>query len=168
MQPSINGYHMASALCGSDSDLTGRRDGHGNYYRYRGAVQLTSGRTVPIWDVFLATGPTTGSEPEELGEMLPLDDDSTSVAMSAMAGVGPTPAYADDDAGVASDPALPDPPPTPLQVVEYYHLDALGSVRAVTDAQGQVIARHDFLPFGEECCRSLKTDQRPAVLLAEE
>ena len=34
--------------------------------------------------------------------------------------------------------------------MEYYHLDALGSVRAVTDAQGQVIARHDFLPFGEE------------------
>ena len=26
----------------------------------------------------------------------------------------------------------------------------LGSVRAVTDAQGQVVARHDFLPFGEE------------------
>jgi RHS repeat-associated protein len=34
--------------------------------------------------------------------------------------------------------------------VEYYHLDALGSVRAVTDAQGQVIVRHDFLPFGDE------------------
>ncbi len=36
------------------------------------------------------------------------------------------------------------------QVVEYYDTDALGSVRAVTDAQGQVVARHDFLPFGEE------------------
>jgi len=36
------------------------------------------------------------------------------------------------------------------QVVEYYHLDALGSVRVVTDQAGQVIARHDFLPFGEE------------------
>ncbi len=36
------------------------------------------------------------------------------------------------------------------QVVEYYETDAVGSVRAVTDAQGQVIARHDFLPFGEE------------------
>ena len=35
-------------------------------------------------------------------------------------------------------------------VVEYYHLDALGSVRVVTDQAGQVIARHDFLPFGEE------------------
>ena len=36
------------------------------------------------------------------------------------------------------------------QVVEYDDSDALGSVRAVTNTQGQVIARHDFLPFGEE------------------
>jgi len=35
------------------------------------------------------------------------------------------------------------------QEVEYYHLDALGSVRVVTDDIGQVIARHDFLPFGD-------------------
>lgn len=34
--------------------------------------------------------------------------------------------------------------------VEYSHLDALGSVRAVTDAVGVVLRRHDFLPFGEE------------------
>ena len=40
--------------------------------------------------------------------------------------------------------------PTALQAVEYYHLDALGSVRAVTDADGNVISRHDFRPFGEE------------------
>jgi len=45
--------------------------------------------------------------------------------------------------------------PTPAlaqttQVVEYYHTDVLGSVRAVTNQQGQVIRRHDFLPFGEE------------------
>ena len=36
------------------------------------------------------------------------------------------------------------------QVVEYDDTDALGSIRIVTDAQGQVVARHDFLPFGEE------------------
>ena len=36
------------------------------------------------------------------------------------------------------------------QVLEYYHLDALGSLRAVTNQNGDVIARHDFLPFGEE------------------
>jgi RHS repeat-associated protein len=35
------------------------------------------------------------------------------------------------------------------QVVEYYHTDALGSVRAVTKA-GVVVSRHDFMPFGEE------------------
>jgi RHS repeat-associated protein len=38
----------------------------------------------------------------------------------------------------------------PAVVVEYYHHDALGSVRLVTDQNQQVIARHDFLPFGEE------------------
>jgi RHS repeat-associated protein len=36
------------------------------------------------------------------------------------------------------------------QRVEYYHVDALGSVRAVTDEQGEVLERHDYLPFGEE------------------
>ena len=36
-------------------------------------------------------------------------------------------------------------------VVEYYHLDGLGNVRAVTNQAGQVIERHDYLPFGEEC-----------------
>jgi RHS repeat-associated protein len=36
------------------------------------------------------------------------------------------------------------------QTVEYYHLDALGSVRAVTAQNGAVIRRHDFAPFGEE------------------
>jgi RHS repeat-associated protein len=35
------------------------------------------------------------------------------------------------------------------QIVEYYHTDALGSVRAVTRA-GVVVSRHDFMPFGEE------------------
>jgi RHS repeat-associated protein len=33
--------------------------------------------------------------------------------------------------------------------VEYYHLDALGSVRAVTDANGGLIRTHDYRPFGE-------------------
>jgi len=36
-------------------------------------------------------------------------------------------------------------------VVRYYHLDALGSVRVVTDEAGQVVERHDYEPFGEEC-----------------
>ncbi len=41
----------------------------------------------------------------------------------------------------------------PTQVVEYYHTDVLGSVRAVTkqvNGEWQVVARHDFMPFGEE------------------
>ena len=39
------------------------------------------------------------------------------------------------------------------QVVEYYTTDAIGSVRAVTkqvNGQWQVVARRDFMPFGEE------------------
>ncbi len=35
-------------------------------------------------------------------------------------------------------------------VVEYYHLDALCSVRAVTNAAGAVVSRHEYEPFGEE------------------
>src|SRR5690242_11738438 len=34
-------------------------------------------------------------------------------------------------------------------VVEYYHLDGLGSVRAVTDAAGTVVRTSDYRPFGE-------------------
>lgn len=33
--------------------------------------------------------------------------------------------------------------------VVYFHTDAIGSVRVVTDATGAVIARYDYLPFGE-------------------
>ena len=36
-------------------------------------------------------------------------------------------------------------------IIEYYHLDAVGNVRAVTNQAGQVVERHDYLPFGEEC-----------------
>jgi RHS repeat-associated protein len=36
-------------------------------------------------------------------------------------------------------------------VVEYFHLDALGSVRAVSNQAGVLVERHDYLPFGEEC-----------------
>jgi RHS repeat-associated protein len=35
------------------------------------------------------------------------------------------------------------------QAIEYYHLDAVGSVRAVTDEVGNIVRRHDYLPFGE-------------------
>ena len=33
--------------------------------------------------------------------------------------------------------------------VVYYHTDAIGSVRIITDATGAVIDRYDYLPFGE-------------------
>ena len=40
-------------------------------------------------------------------------------------------------------------PASAQEVVVYYHTDAIGSVRAVTDDTGAVIARYDYLPFGE-------------------
>ena len=43
--------------------------------------------------------------------------------------------------------------------VEYYHVDALGSVRAVTNASGGVVRRHDYAPFGEELATVLGADQ---------
>jgi RHS repeat-associated protein len=38
------------------------------------------------------------------------------------------------------------------QIVEYYHLDGVGNVLAVTDSAGTVVEQHDYLPFGEEWC----------------
>lgn len=37
----------------------------------------------------------------------------------------------------------------PPGTVEYYATDAVGPVRIVFDAQGQVLGRSDYLPFGE-------------------
>jgi RHS repeat-associated protein len=44
--------------------------------------------------------------------------------------------------------------------VEYYHLDALGSVRAVTNSSGQLIRLHDFKPFGEEITPPSTADRK--------
>jgi uncharacterized protein RhaS with RHS repeats len=33
---------------------------------------------------------------------------------------------------------------------KYITADHLGSTRLITDASGNVVARHDYLPFGEE------------------
>ncbi|MEP7305930.1 MAG: RHS repeat-associated core domain-containing protein [Acidobacteriota bacterium] len=43
------------------------------------------------------------------------------------------------------------PAPAAAQpTVQYYHLDAVGSVRMITDQNGAVVAYHDYLPFGIE------------------
>jgi RHS repeat-associated protein len=41
-------------------------------------------------------------------------------------------------------------PPTPLCQICYLGWDYLGSTRLVTDESGQVVSRHDYLPFGED------------------
>lgn len=46
------------------------------------------------------------------------------------------------------------------EVVTYYHTDAIGSVRMITDANGQIVERHDYLPFGEEWQPSLASERR--------
>jgi RHS repeat-associated protein len=44
--------------------------------------------------------------------------------------------------------------------IHFYHLDALGSVRAVTDQNGTLQARHEYLPFGEEWAPPADPDTR--------
>jgi hypothetical protein len=44
--------------------------------------------------------------------------------------------------------------------VEYYALDAIGSVRAVFDASGNVLARLDYEPFGRELSSNGKAPDR--------
>ena len=45
-------------------------------------------------------------------------------------------------------------------VVTYYHTDATGSIRMITDANGQVIERHDYMPFGEEWPAASSSERR--------
>jgi RHS repeat-associated protein len=52
--------------------------------------------------------------------------------------------------GLGLSAAAPAAAQPPAALVEYCHLDALGSVRLVTDQSGQIVRRHDYLPFGEE------------------
>lgn len=54
------------------------------------------------------------------------------------------------DAGgaLAAEYSTAAPPPTPT--TSYLTADHLGSPRVITDSDGSVIARRDFLPFGEE------------------
>jgi RHS repeat-associated protein len=54
-----------------------------------------------------------------------------------------------------SDPV---PPPAGGGGTSYLTTDHLGSTRVVTDSSGNVKARYDYLPFGEE----IPTDKRPA------
>ena len=37
----------------------------------------------------------------------------------------------------------------PVGSIEYYHLDAVGSVRAVSNQAGTVVRRYDYFPFGD-------------------
>jgi RHS repeat-associated protein len=55
---------------------------------------------------------------------------------------------------------LPTPALAQPEEVVYYHLDAVGSVRMTTTPTGSVIARYDFLPFGEAWVPPANPDTR--------
>jgi RHS repeat-associated protein len=46
----------------------------------------------------------------------------------------------------------------------YYHTDAIGSVRAITDANGGLLARYDFEPFGVQCGSARGTGTPPETI----
>jgi RHS repeat-associated protein len=57
------------------------------------------------------------------------------------------------------------PPPASPESVHYVHLDALGSVRMITDAAGEVVGRSNFVPFGQDWEPSgVQEDRRFALL----
>jgi RHS repeat-associated protein len=51
--------------------------------------------------------------------------------------------------------ALPSGNPSLPEEVRFYHVDALGSVRAISDIDGEIVARKDYLPLGEEIDASI-------------
>ncbi len=48
--------------------------------------------------------------------------------------------------------------------VIYYHTDAIGSVRMTTDANGGVLERYDFQPFGVACGTACGTGTTPEAI----
>jgi len=62
---------------------------------------------------------------------------------------------------LAAGVAFPAVSASAADVVEYYHLDAVGNVLAVTNSLGAVVEQHDYLPFGEECTTGLGAGDTP-------
>jgi RHS repeat-associated protein len=55
-----------------------------------------------------------------------------------------------DDLSTLPGEVIESPPPPPVEVIEYYATDAVGSIRVVFAPNGNVVGRSDYLPFGEE------------------
>jgi YD repeat-containing protein len=89
------------------------------------------------------------TEPPSLGggtEYIGYDGDGKRVAKSGPAG---TTVYVYDVLGQLTAEYATMAGPTPCHTC-YLTWDHLGSTRLVTDENGVAVARHDFLPFGEE------------------
>ena len=126
---------------------------------------------VVIWDCTL--GDVSRAEPveedadyfasaglsKETGEARPVADPVVELAVCETAAENESVILAQSRQPLDAEPALapllflgqvPPPIETPGYRVIDLHVDHLGSVRLTTDELGQVNARHDFLPFGEE------------------
>ncbi len=152
-----------------------RRDRFGNYFRYRAIVHLRSGGQTTAWDVFLAArlnsgGASAAALPGPIATgFAGLGAGLIAVGLAVL--IRPRRQRQRASAERHLPAAVVRASVTGLttlavvllwpsatfgqgsqtwQVVEYYDVDAVGSVRAVTNAQGQLVVRHDFLPFGEE------------------
>jgi RHS repeat-associated protein len=64
--------------------------------------------------------------------------------------------------------AWPSPAFAQSETVEYYGLDALGSVRAIFDQQGNLVGRMDYGPFGENLRAAIKFPTEQFAQLARD
>ena len=62
----------------------------------------------------------------------------------------------------------PTPASAQSETIEYYGLDALGSVRAIFDPQGNVVGRMDYGPFGENLRAAIKFPTEQFAQLARD
>jgi RHS repeat-associated protein len=69
---------------------------------------------------------------------------------------GPTTTYVYDAQGDLAAEYSTQPPVMPCLTC-YLSVDHLGSTRLLTDQNGNIVSRHDFLPFGEELTTSNRT-----------
>jgi RHS repeat-associated protein len=84
----------------------------------------------------------------------------------SQAGTGTSTPPPPEPGGNETPTALPAAPPggTPL----YYHMDAIGSVRLITDQAGATVQRHDFMPFGGEVNMPPDTAKNPLRFAGKE
>jgi RHS repeat-associated protein len=56
----------------------------------------------------------------------------------------------------------------PGEAVEFYHHDAIGSVRLITDEAGAIVAKYDYLPFGDLWVPTMQEGSSPRKFVDKE